>query len=149
MAGAGWLHIFNYQSHATGGMETGCRAQSTEYTVHSSTELETSISPSDCCSHQPPVRLLTGHRGKLDLENEAAAGCGGRGAERGAAEEGHLHEIVSRGGCGPVTATAPATVTATPRPADNFSISALSPDPPWQGGAGPRAAEVRQPREHC
>ena len=25
----------------------------------------------------------------------------------------------------------------------------LSPDPPWQGGARPRAAEVRQPREHC
>ena len=125
MAGAGWLHIFNYQSHATGGMETGCRVQGTdtECTVHSSTELETSISPSDCCSHQPPARLLTGHRGKLDLENEAAAGCGGRGAERGAAEEGHLHEIVSRGGCGPVTAT----VTATPRPADNFSISALEP----------------------
>ena len=31
-------------------------------------------------------------------------------------------------------------------PADNFSISALSPDPLWQGGARPRAAEVRQPR---
>ena len=30
--------------------------------------------------------------------------------------------------------------------ADNFSISALSPDPLWQGGARPRAAEVRQPR---
>ena len=82
MAGAGWLHIFNYQSHATGGMETGCRVQGTdtECTVHSSTELETSISPSDCCSHQPPAGLLTGHRGKLDLENEA---CWLRRAGRG------------------------------------------------------------------
>ena len=127
MAG-GWSRLAAYfQLPITRYWRDGGRVQGTGYTVHSSTELETSISPSDCCSHQPPVRLLTGHRGKLDLENEAAAGCGGRGAERGAAEEGHLHEIVSRGGCGPVTATAPATVTATPRPADNFSISALEP----------------------
>ena len=146
MAGAGWLHIFNYQSHATGGMEAGCRVQGTQCTAPLNWKPPSHHLIVAATSHQPPAtRLLTGHRGKLDLENEAAAGCGGRGAERGAAEEGHLHEIVSRGGCGPVTAT----VTATPRPADNFSISALSPDPPWQGGARPRAAEVRQPREHC
>ena len=146
MAGAGWLHIFNYQSHATGGMEAWCRVQGTQCTAPLNWKPPSHHLIVAATSHQPPAtRLLTGHRGKLDLENEAAAGCGGRGAERGAAEEGHLHEIVSRGGCGPVTATAP----ATPRPADNFSISALSPDPPWQGGAGPRAAEVRQPREHC
>ena len=84
---------------------------------------------------------LSGHRGKLDLENEAAAGWGGARQRRG-----HLHEIVARGCCGPVTAAAPTPAPATPQPADNFSIAALSPDPLWQGGARPRAAEVRHQR---
>ena len=81
MAGAGRLHIFNYQSHATGGMETGCRVQSTQYTAPLDWK-----PPSHhlivAASSQAPH--LSGHQGKLDLENEAAAGCWlGWGAKEG------------------------------------------------------------------